>query len=315
MNIFSWSNLAVVIMGMLLGLFAAIGIIQLNVVNSRVVAAIHVVSFSFLGLAAAFIFVLKKKHGRCGYEIEILQSANKAKNAFISMLLHFIRTPLSGIRWSLKEMIKETQEEKKKEELTKLYQENLEALNAVEHLLDVSRATIGKLSYNFEILSMKDFLQFIESALTGQKIQAKKKNISVNIQSSSPSQNSIRVDKPKISVIIQTLFDNAISYTPEGGSIKITAEEKQSAFFFSISDTGMGIPDKDQSNIFLQFFRSENARRKVPGGFGVGLYMAKTFIEKHRGKIWFISKEGSGADFIFRLPVIVSPIEKFIEKI
>lgn len=315
MNIFSWSNLAVVITGMLLGLFVAIGIIQLNIINSQVITAIYAISFSFLGLAAAFIFVLKKSLSRREYEIEILQSSSKAKNAFISMLLHFIRTPLSGIRWSLKEMIKESREEEKKEGLTRLYKENLEALNAVEHLLDVSRATAGKFSYNFEVLLIKDFLRFVEDALVGQQIQAKKKNISVNIQSSFLSKNSIRIDKSKILVIIQTLFDNAILYTSEGGLIKIIVEEKQSAFFFSITDTGIGIPDKDQSKIFLQFFRSENARRKVPSGFGVGLYMAKTFIEKHRGKIWFVSKEGGGATFTFRLPVIVSSTEKFIEKI
>ena len=211
-------------------------------------------------------------------------------------------------------MIKEATENEK-ESLTRLYTEDVRALDAVEHLLDVSRASMDKIIFSFDVFTMKDVNGFIKSVTDTLSLQAKEKNISVDIQLSNPSQNSIKIDKTKILLAIETLFENTLLYTPNGGSIKIVTEEKQSSFFFSVSDTGIGILDKDKSKIFSQFFRGENARHKFPDGFGVGLYIVKIFVEKHDGKVWFTSKEGVGTTFTFKLPMITNPTESFFEKI
>ena len=77
----------------------------------------------------------------------------------------------------------------------------------------------------------------------------------------------------------------------------------------------MGIPEHDKSKMFLQFFRSEDARRLEPSGFGIGLYLVKTFLKRHHGDIWFVSKKGKGTTFSFKLPIIRAPTEELLEEI
>ncbi len=312
------------LLGGILGLFVINGLLGLHLSSffsallsspSRLFnSVIFVMAFIFLGFAIPYFLILRKNIRGITYGLDSSLDANKAKDEFISMLLHFIRTPLSGIRWSLNEMIKETTA-KEKESLTRLYTENTRALNAVEHLLDVSRASMDKIVFSFEVLPIKDIVEFIKIATDTLSLQAKEKNISVDVRLSIPSKNSIKIDKTKILLIIETLFENTLLYTPDRGSIKVITEEKQSDFLFSISDTGIGISDKDKPKIFLQFFRGGNARHKFPDGFGVGLYIVKTFVEKHNGKVWFTSKEGVGTTFTFKLPMITNPTESFFEKI
>lgn len=271
-------------------------------------------SFIALGIITAYALFTKSTLSQKTFELNNLWEANRSKDAFISMLLHFIRTPLAGIRWSLKSILQESPEHFPKEDLEKLYQIDIQALEAVEHLLNVSQASMGRISYNFEIVSMAEFQRLIKNSIDQFAPEANKKNLTLYLNFPPPSDHSLRIDKSKITNAIQTLFENAIAYTDKG-SITVELEEKQADIFLSITDTGIGIPQKDQQKIFLQFFRSENARRKVPSGFGVGLYLVKTFIEKHDGKIWFESEEGKGTTFTIRLPLIRNKTEESIQKL
>ena len=301
--------------GMLLGIFAGLGVIQMNLVEGRVGASLFIVSLGLFGLAAAFSFVLKKILARREYEMKILRTASKTKDEFISMVLHHLRTPLTGIRWSLKEVLKEpSTTDKQRSKLQKLYDESIRALGAVDHLIEASQASMERIVYNFELMRLEDFQQLAKKNITQLEPMAQGKKLSLQIEIPRASENSIKVDKEKITTIIQTLFENAVAYTQSGGSIKIRVEEKQNSFFFHISDTGMGIPKKDHSRIFLQFFRSENARRLEPGGFGIGLFLVKAFLKHHSGEVWFTSQEDKDTTFSFRLPIITSPTEKFLEQ-
>ena len=301
--------------GMLLGIFAGLGVIQMNLVEGRVGAALFIVSLGFFGLASAFSFILKKALARHEYEMKMLQAADKTKDEFISMVLHHLRTPLSGMRWGLKEVSKESNiTDKQRDKLQKLYDENIRVLEAVEHLIEASQASMERIVYNFELVSVEDFQQLIKKSIMQLEPMAHRKKLSSQIEMKPASKNSMKIDKEKIITVVQTLFENAVKYTHSRGSIRIRVEEKQNNFFFHILDTGICIPEKDHSKIFLQFFRSENARRLEPGGFGIGLFLAKVFLEHHNGEIWFTSQEGEGTTFNFRLPIITSPTEKFLEQ-
>lgn len=314
MNIFSWDNFIIIVVSMLIGLFAGLGMIQINAGNLRVVTIILIISLSFLGLAVGFAFVLKKMLVRSKYEIEILRSANRSKDEFISMLLHFIRTPLTGIRWSLKSLLDEEPKNFPREELNKLYQADVLALKAVEHLLDVARASLERIEYDFKIISVKTFQELVNNTINQFAPEIRKKGLDLRVNFSSPSDYSLRIDQAKILNVIQSLLQNAIDYTDKG-SITVEITEGKRDIFFSITDTGIGIPQEDWPKIFLQFFRSENARYKVPSGFGCGLYLSKVFIEKHGGKIWFKSEEGKGTTFTFSLPLIISKTEETLQRI
>jgi two-component system sensor histidine kinase VicK len=85
--------------------------------------------------------------------------------------------------------------------------------------------------------------------------------------------------------------------------VKISLDFDQKEMKFSISDTGIGIPESEQENVFKRFFRASNALKFETEGNGIGLYLAKNIVEAHGGKIWFESKENKGTTFYFTLPL------------
>jgi signal transduction histidine kinase len=260
-------------------------------------------SFVFFGGVASYAAIARRKIVFYEEEVRRSREADTAKNVFISMLLHFIRTPLAGIRWSLDSLrTKPGIGIGEKHQVDMLYEETLRALDAVEHLLDVSRSSVGNIAYNFAPTPAVDLIATINHAVEEIMPQAEAKRIRISMHAAAPSSQSFTVDRSKMQVAVGTLLENAINYTPEGGSITVLVEEKKDGLYCTVTDTGIGIPARDKGKIFMQFYRSENARRKRPDGFGVGLYMIKMFIERHGGAIWFESKEESGSSFTFRLP-------------
>lgn len=265
--------------------------------------------FSTLGAMAVYAFSVQRTMGLQKELVEHANEADRSKNIFISMLLHFIRTPLAGIRWSLDTMRERTDlDVAGRHQIDALYEETLRALDAVEHLLDVSRASVGNMSFQFQDLPVTEVLATIEYAITDVRRQAEEKKITIKSERSVTTAKHMRVDRSKIQIAIQTLLENAINYTRPGGRISVTATETPTALRCEVTDTGIGIPRKDQDKVFMQFYRSENARRERPNGFGVGLYMIKMFIERHGGKIWFSSKEGIGSTFSFEVPYSSEPV-------
>ena len=110
-------------------------------------------------------------------------------------------------------------------------------------------------------------------------------------------------DAHQIEIVIENLFDNAIRYAKGGGEIKIKLEQRDKTLYFEIKDTGVGIPKDDQKFIFQKFFRSENAIRQQTQGSGLGLFIAKSIIERFHGQIGFESEENKGSTFWFTLPI------------
>lgn len=268
------------------------------------------------GAFIAYALATKKTLKESARNLSEAQEVNKTKDEFISMVLHHLRTPLSGIRWSIKEILKEVETTNPlRKHLEVLNGENMRALTAVEHLVEASQASMGRIEYFFKILPVDKFLEVLKKSIEGMKARAEEKALTMNIELHAPSKASLKVDETKVAIVVQTLIENAIQYTPRAGAIAIRTEEKDFNFFFHITDTGIGIPLKEQTRIFLQFFRGKEARRIEPGGFGIGLYVAKIFIENHKGEIGFISEKEKGTTFTFRLPTIIAPTEKLLEQI
>ncbi len=277
---------------------------------------IVVVSLTSLGVMISYAFVASSALKKMSIRLDSVVEVTSTKNKFISMVLHHIRTPLSGVRWSLLDEIKEIGPDEvasKKLKLTLLGVDR--ALNAVDHLISAAQASTGLIQYNFEVITIDSLLQHIEKAILLFGPAANAKKISYTVKFHTSSVHTIKIDVEKITAIVQILFENAISYTPEGGSISIETEEKDNFFIFNISDTGIGIPKEDKGKISIQFFRSENAVRTQAGGFGIGVFLAKTFIKKHEGTIEFVSELKKGTTFTFKIPFIKTPTESYLEKI
>jgi two-component system phosphate regulon sensor histidine kinase PhoR len=144
--------------------------------------------------------------------------------------------------------------------------------------------------------------QFIESCIeTTQRPAAEKDlRISVNLPQQVPD---IAADRRRLAEVLQNLLDNAMQYTPAGGQITVSASADDSEVTFTVSDTGIGIPQADQPRIFERFYRVDVARSREVGGTGLGLAIAKHLVEVHGGRIWVESEVGQGSQFHFSVPI------------
>jgi two-component system phosphate regulon sensor histidine kinase PhoR len=109
-------------------------------------------------------------------------------------------------------------------------------------------------------------------------------------------------DEARIAQVLVNLVDNAIKYTPEGGKITIIAHDKDTMIQCDITDTGIGIPEKDLTRIFERFYRVDKARSRKLGGTGLGLSIVKHIVQAHNGSVSVTSTLGHGSTFSFTIP-------------
>jgi signal transduction histidine kinase len=143
-------------------------------------------------------------------------------------------------------------------------------------------------------------VSLIEHALTEYKRQIESKRL--HLQMDMPVVSPVLGDKAQIHEAIINLLGNAVKYTPNEGKISIRLIQQQSEVIFTVTDTGVGIPESQQKNLFKPFFRIQNPDTNQIDGTGLGLSLVRNIIERHRGEIVFSSKSGEGSTFGFKLP-------------
>lgn len=234
---------------------------------------------------------------------EKLHELDKAKSNFISIVAHQLRTPLSGVKWTLNMVLSGTfgpLTVEQKTFLMKCYESNERMIMLINDMLGADRIDSDKLKYNFIPAHIGDLVDNILFELTA---AVKKKKLRVNFINNNRNLPHVLVDNEKMRAAIQNLLENAIKYTLEGGQIDIDFIVLEGFLQVSIADTGIGIPPADQKSIFNRFFRARNALKVETDGSGLGLYIARGIIEKHGGKIWFNSESGKGTTFYFTIPI------------
>jgi len=226
----------------------------------------------------------------------------RMKTEFVSISAHQLRTPLSAVKWTLR-MILDGDVGKINEEqrdlLEKTYQSNERMIELINDLLNVSRIEEGRFLYKPEAMQLEDV---VDQVLGDAEDAAKIKKIKIKVERPKSLLPLVMIDKEKMVIAVQNLVENALKYTPPGGRIAVSLEEKNKEALFKIIDNGVGIPKDQQSRIFSKFFRGSNVIKMETEGSGLGLYTAKNIIESHKGEIWFESKEGVGSTFYFTLP-------------
>ncbi len=238
------------------------------------------------------------------HDITREKRVERLKSEFVSIAAHQLRTPLSAIKWTLKMLLDGDLGRLTKEQLEfveKTYQSNERMITLINDLLNVTRIEEGRYIYEktpckLETLSRQVIEAFQEEIL--------RKKIRFGLLLPKEELPSIYVDQEKIKLVIQNLLDNAIKYTPAGGSIVISiSRPTKDKIEFAIKDTGVGIPSDQQDRVFSRFFRGANILRLETTGTGLGLFIAKNIVEAHGGQIWFESKENQGTTFHFTLPI------------
>lgn len=226
----------------------------------------------------------------------------KMKSSFISIVSHELRTPLTSLLgFSEILLIRDVDEEKKKEFLKIINSESQRLVDLVNDVLDLSRIESGRLELKKQEI---DIGPIIKNVIEMLKVITQKHNFIIEIPENLPL---IFADREKVLQILQNIIDNAIKYSPEGGNIDIKIEKESNEFILvSISDEGLGISEQEIGKIFQPFYRIKTQQTEGIRGTGLGLSIVKNLIEMHNGNIWVKSpgEKGKGTTFYFTLPVV-----------
>jgi len=225
------------------------------------------------------------------------------KSEFVTLAAHQLRTPTSAIKWSLRMMLDGDLgaiSGPQKEVIEKAYNTNEKVIHLINDLLDVARLEEGKLLSRMTLVNIEDVIQQVADRYSE---DIARKRIKFVFQRSKEGLPEVMLDVEKMKIAIDNLIDNAIRYTLPGGRVKVVTAVAGDEIEVQIQDTGMGIPEKDQSKIFSKFFRSEKVMKVETEGTGLGLFIAKNIVELHGGRIWFESVENEGTIFHFTIPI------------
>jgi hypothetical protein len=227
------------------------------------------------------------------------KEADKLKYEFIRVAAHKLRTPITHVKWATEGLLEMAKTEKERNLVSQINNHNEQLLKLADILLNISQEEY-KNSYKLSPVNLEEISREILANFQTH-IDAKGLRIIFNTDKNLAK---INTDEEKIGAVIQTLLENAIMYTPNGGEIQISIEEQKDNLVFSIKDSGIGILEEEQPYIFSKFFRSHRAESIHTEGLGLGLFLIKNIVEKLDGKIWFESEgENRGARFCFSLPL------------
>ncbi len=221
------------------------------------------------------------------------------KDDFINTASHELKTPLTSLKLYADKLSIYNQDKRhtKTKLIEKGIQTQIERLQKlVSDLLDVSRLQTGKLSYNKE--------KFKIDALINETIKSMDEpKDDVRIDFKTKSSAIVTADKFRISQVLNNLLTNAIKFSPDNKSIIIKSQKADGKVIVSVQDHGIGIDESQHKYIFGRLYQVTDNNIKTYPGLGMGLYISKEIIERHKGKIWVESKKGKGSTFYFSLPL------------
>ncbi len=247
------------------------------------------------------------------HDITREKSIEKIKTEFVSVAAHQLRTPLSGIKWTLKTILEEETEANIPEEIIgfirKAYEANDRMVNLVNDLLNVTRIEEGRYVHETE---ETDFMELIKPIVASYKEYIEKKGIEFEFQKTNKKLPKLKIDREKIGIVAQNFLDNAMKYTKEG-KITLFVEHKDEKIRFAVKDTGVGIPEDQQRRMFNKFFRAANVQRMDTEGSGLGLFIGKNIVEAHGGEVGFKSRPGEGSVFYFTIPAKKEEVDSLFQ--
>jgi signal transduction histidine kinase len=254
--------------------------------------------------------VLAIQNARLFREIEDkgrqLEAANRHKSEFLANMSHELRTPLNaiiGFSEVLGERLFGELNEKQAEYTEDILSSGRHLLSLINEILDLSKVEAGRMELE---LAKFDLPLAIDNARTFVRERAAKHGIGLDVTVDERLGDFVG-DERKIKQVLLNLLSNAVKFTPEGGRIGISARQADSSVEISVSDTGIGIAPEDQPKIFEEFRQVSSDYAHKVEGTGLGLTLAKKFVELHGGRIWVTSELGKGSTFSFTLPERSSP--------
>ncbi len=238
------------------------------------------------------------------HDITELRHLEKIRQDFVANVSHELRTPISSIKGYAETLLEGALDDKDnaREFIGIILQDSNRLASLIDDLLDLSRIESGKMKMAF---LPQDAASLIKRAVAIMENQAKVKSIALkfDLLFGLPK---IKADEARFSQVMINLLDNAIKYTPEGGSVTVAAKAVNDTLQIDVSDTGIGIEGNDIPRIFERFYRVDKARSRELGGTGLGLSIVKHIVQAHGGQVWVVSEFGKGSTFSFTIPLASS---------
>lgn len=257
-----------------------------------------------IGVATHYTYVIIKETLRQKYEKEEaarkysdLLEVDEAKSEFITITSHQLRTPLTELKWSITALSEDGAiPDAARESIIKTRGSIDKIMKVADTILLASEQTKDEFKYK---PVPSDLITILKETIDYLKEPAAKRNTIVHFENY-PEKIIVPIDPQRIRLAFTNIIDNAIRYSPKG-SVNIAIKDGLEVVV-SVADNGIGIPEDQQKRIFTKLFRARNAVSIEPNETGLGLYITKSIIEKHGGRIWFESKEGKGTTFFVALP-------------
>lgn len=239
------------------------------------------------------------------HDISKEEELEQMKFDFVSMASHELKTPLTNIIGYLSVFISENQQRIEGEALGLLQRALVSArtlFTLIENLLSVSKIEREQLSVTPE---PSDYQNILKKLIDDLQNQAKLKNITLTLKLPQGTLPKVLLDPIRIQEVINNLISNAINYTQSGGKVEVSLDFTPTEVVTCVQDTGIGIPKEAIPQLFNKFFRVSNTMQKARKSTGLGLFIAKSIVEKLNGKIWVQSEVGKGSKFSFSLPIVL----------
>jgi len=232
-----------------------------------------------------------------------LQKLDEAKSEFVSIASHQLRTPLTAIKGYVSLLLAGSYGEltdKNRPPIENIYKSSERLIKLINELLNISRIEAGKIEINFERAYLEEIIDSVTEEL---KLQAEERGLYLKKEKPKASLPELLIDKDKTKQVIMNVVDNAIKYTNKGGII-IKTKTKDSKALIEVSDTGEGMSKEEIAKLFKSFSRGSAGNELFVNGAGLGLHIARRFVEIQGGRIWAESPgKGKGSTVIIELPI------------
>jgi signal transduction histidine kinase len=256
-----------------------------------------------LGTLAANLNRMSQELGRLYQQLE---AANRHKSEFLANMSHELRTPLNaiiGFSEVLDEHMFGELNAKQDEYVRDIHSSGLHLLSLINDILDLAKVEAGRMELSLSTFNVPAAL---ENAMTLVRERGARHGVALNMHVDE-ALNSITADERKFKQILLNLLSNAVKFTPAGGKVELRGKQLADCVEVSVTDTGIGISAADQALIFEEFRQVGGDYAGKPEGTGLGLTLARKFVEMHGGRIWVESELGKGSTFSFTVPMSVGP--------